>query len=783
MLLRHFVREGRLSSGRLAGGFVLALALLAGCGGGGGGGSTPPPPSRTLSSVQVGPATASVAAGSSVQYTATAVYSDATKADVTTQANWSTSAAGVASVDSGGKATTRSAGTATLTATFQGVSGTTSLTVTAATLKSLAVTATKNSLPSGLTLQLLATGTYSDGTQQDLTSAVSFASSATSVATIAGAGVLTAAAVGSADVTASLGGVTSPAFRVSVTAATLASLTVAASGNPISIPKGISLAYTATGTYTDGSTHDLTSTVAWASSNTAVATISNAGLALGTGVGQSSISATSGGIASPAVTLTVTAATLNSVSVSATNPTAPVGVAVPFTALGHYSDGSTVDLTASVTWHSSDPSIAQVSNSAASAGRATGIAPGSSQISATDPATSLSSGNVTLSIVPITLVSIAITPPAPTVQRGKSQALTATGTFNDGTSQDLTSTVNWTSDNSAVALMSPGSYLGAGVGTTTVHATDAASGVSGSLVVGVRGFAYFAGSNGVSVCAVQPDFTLTACGPATSGSFPGRVAGVATDGTNIFLSSDNGSSLTTGTIFTCAQNTDGTLNDGNGGACAPATAANFLAVPKPLQLAYNGITSATKAGLYAGALDGSNNPNSSQPQFCVYQPSLDCPNPLGSLLFAPVGVAASTSYLYLSDGVATTGSVYGCALDASGGYTTCTAIPQAFDAPAGLFYAGGRLYVTATGSRQIMACTEDGAGGLSSCTTSALSIAPVGITVIGSTAFVSDNLQRVYRCSVSGAGALSACSPALDTSAAIPQGFGAGYTVLQIAVP
>jgi Bacterial Ig-like domain (group 2) len=782
MLLSHCLREGFLSSGRLAGGFALSLMLLAGCGGGGGGGSTTPPPSRTLSGVQVAPATASVAAGSTVQYTAMAVYSDATKADVTTQASWSTSASGIASVDSAGKATTRSAGNATLTATYQGVSGTTSLTVTTATLKSIAVTATKSSLPSGLTLQLLATGTYSDGTQQDVTSAVAFTSSSTSVASIAGAGVLTAAAVGSTDVTASLGAVTSPAFRVSVTAATLASLSVAASGNPISIPKGISLAYKATGTYTDGSTHDLTSSVTWASSNTGVATMNSAGVALGTGVGQSSISATSGGIASPAVTLTVTAATLNSVSISPASPTAPVGVAVPFTAIGHYSDGSTVDLTSSVTWLSSNTAVAQVSNAGGSAGRATGLAPGSTQISATEPVTSLSSGDVTLNIVPITLQSIVITPASPIVQRGQSQSLTATGTYNDGTTQDLTLSVNWSSDNTAVALMSSSSYLGVGVGTTTVRASYPGTSVVGTVVVGVRGFAYFAGSNGVSVCTVQPDFSLTACGSATNGSFPGLVAGVATDGTNIFLSSNNGSSLTTGTIFTCAENADGTLNDGNGGACAPATAANYLVVPKPLQLAYNGVTSGA-ASLYAGALDGSNNPNSSQPQYCFYQPNISCPNIVFTLPFTPVGIAASTSYLYVSDGVATTGSVYGCALDGSGVYTSCAAIPKSFDAPSGLFFTGGRLYVTAAGGQAVVACTEDGLGGLSACTTSSLAFHPVGITVIGSNALVSDNLHSVYRCSVSGAGALSACSLVLDTSAAVPAGFGSGYTVLQIAVP
>ncbi|MBO19123.1 MAG: hypothetical protein CL732_01110, partial [Chloroflexi bacterium] len=63
--------------------------------------------------------------------------------------------------------------------------------------------------------------------------------------------------------------------------------------------------YTATGHYDNGTNADITDSVTWASSNTAVATIDAAGLATGVALGSTSISASHGEIGSTAVTLSV----------------------------------------------------------------------------------------------------------------------------------------------------------------------------------------------------------------------------------------------------------------------------------------------------------------------------------------------------------------------------------------------------------------------------------------------------------------------------------------------
>ena len=73
------------------------------------------------------------------------------------------------------------------------------------------------------------------------------------VATIAAGSLATAVAVGTSNITASLNGVTSSADLLTVTAATLQSIAVTPASP--SVAKGGTQQFTATGTYSDASTH------------------------------------------------------------------------------------------------------------------------------------------------------------------------------------------------------------------------------------------------------------------------------------------------------------------------------------------------------------------------------------------------------------------------------------------------------------------------------------------------------------------------------------------------
>src|SRR2546428_140754 len=230
-----------------------------------------------------------------------------------------------------GLATSVAAGTTTITATLGGVSGGTTLTVTAGTLSTIKETPTTPSIANGTTQQFTATGTYSDFTTQDLTTQVTWSSSNNTMATISNAGgsqgLATSVAAGTTTITATLGGV-SGSTTLTVTNATLSTITVTPT-NP-SIANGTTRQFTATGTYSDFTTQDLTTQVTWSSSNPAFATIGSAGLATSVAAGTTTITATLGGV-SGSTTLTVTAATLSTITVTPTAPRIANGTTRQFT--------------------------------------------------------------------------------------------------------------------------------------------------------------------------------------------------------------------------------------------------------------------------------------------------------------------------------------------------------------------------------------------------------------------------------------------------------------------
>ncbi|MGC1660568.1 MAG: LamG-like jellyroll fold domain-containing protein, partial [Candidatus Acidiferrales bacterium] len=72
-----------------------------------------------------------------------------------------------------------------------------------------------------------------------------------------------------------------------------------------------------------------------------------------------------------------------------------------------------------------------------------------------------------------TLVSIAVTPVGPSITQGSAEQFSATGTFSDSSTQNLTATAVWTSSNTAVATIGTSTGLATGVaaGTTQINAT------------------------------------------------------------------------------------------------------------------------------------------------------------------------------------------------------------------------------------------------------------------------------------------------------------------------
>jgi len=170
----------------------------------------------------------------------------------------------------------------------------------------------------------------------------------------------------------------------------MTSIAVTPSG--ASITAGAEQQFTAMGNYSDGSSKNLTTSVAWSTSAGTIASIASGGMATGLTAGQAKVIATSSSISgSTSLNVMVKPVVLVSLSVSPAGPAVVIGGAQQFQAIGSYSDGSTQNLTASANWSSSN-----TSTSINSAGLATGVAAGPVTITVADGAIS---ANTALNVV------------------------------------------------------------------------------------------------------------------------------------------------------------------------------------------------------------------------------------------------------------------------------------------------------------------------------------------------------------------------------------------------
>jgi hypothetical protein len=336
----------------------------------------PPPPPQLyvviLASVVVTPGNATVGVSGTQQFKATANYSNGSNSDITSSATWSSGDTLVATV-SAGLATGVELGNTSITATYGGNSGSATLNVISeqGAVVSIIVIPESASIAVGQNQQFMANATYENGSSADITSEAIWESGNITVATIS-AGNATGVGVGTTDITATLGSVTSEPAILTVGPAIPTSIIVTPEGG--SVETGGTQQLTATAEYSDGSTVDVTNQVTWSSSNEGIASIDEGGLATGKSAGDIEVTASLSGVSGSA-TLTVNSPKLLSILITPESASIPVNGTQQFVATGVYSDNSSVDVTASATWTSSDSGVATIVG-----GSATGKDVGSTDI-------------------------------------------------------------------------------------------------------------------------------------------------------------------------------------------------------------------------------------------------------------------------------------------------------------------------------------------------------------------------------------------------------------------
>jgi hypothetical protein len=451
---------------------------------------------------------------------------------------------------------------------------------------SLAVTPATQSIAVGQTANFTATGTFNHGshpaTTQDETSESSWVSSNPGVATVESPGVVLAKSSGTATITASIAGYTgelSSSALLTVTGAggagsDIVSINVIPGTQSVATPNQTSQ-FLAIGVTSAGTTVNLNGTVAWYSSDSAVASINGStGLAQGASQGTTTITAIANNadntVATGEAILTVLSGAQEQItslsiipgseSLSAEGQTSQLIAIGTSGTTGLQTDVTNITTpsttTGYLTWGSSTPSIATICNNdlpvtnpvtctATTNGLVTGQSVGFTTITAywtNEP------GNTVVTATPVTitttsspapepLLSLTVVPSSLTVANLQDTGnFLAIGTFSSAPYvRDLTNTVTWlssfpnifpvSSDNGIPNPGAPGGIVTAyGNGSTTIVAE--ATNADGSVQTQTAAF-----SCPLVVpcpCSVEngcsPAVTSCPNGPVLGSCFPGSQA-------------------------------------------------------------------------------------------------------------------------------------------------------------------------------------------------------------------------------------------------------------------
>jgi uncharacterized protein YjdB len=425
----------------------------------------------SVATVTVTPPSATVAVGATVQLAVSV--KDASGAELTNRlVGWSSSDEAVAVVSSTGRVTGIKTGSATFTASSEGKSGTSTITVTGAPVASVTVTPSTATVIVGQTTPLQAK-TLDDKGAELTGRVITWSTSSAATATVSPTGVVTGVAPGTATITATSEGKTGTS-TITVNPVPVASVTVL----PTSVSLTTGQTQQVTATPKDAQGNALTGRiVTWTTANANVATVSVAGLITATGVGSTTVTATSEG-KTATVAVTVVAAPAASVEVTPTSATVSVAFTTQLSAKVIDVNGLTIN-GASVAWATSAPTIAVVSQT----GLVTGLLPGLATITATSGGKS-GTAAITVQLAPVATVTVS--PASLTLRRDRDKTGQLSATLKDALGNILTGrTVAWSSSATQIASVDQSGLVTA-VNKGNAIITAASEGKSGTATVQVQ---------------------------------------------------------------------------------------------------------------------------------------------------------------------------------------------------------------------------------------------------------------------------------------------------------
>ncbi|MBQ4892334.1 Ig-like domain-containing protein, partial [Shewanella sp. MMG014] len=319
-------------------------------------------------------------------------------------------------------------------------------------------------------MSFVAVGYYSDGTSSQLNdlSLSNWRSDEESVGFFGEPGIFYAASEGAVVVSVIVNGVESNDVNISVTDPVITAITV--TPGRVDVAMGQEQQLTATATYSDDTSSDVSDSVTWFSLDTSIASVLPSGLLIAGDVGATVLTATKDGVGSNEVVVTVTDAivtgiTVTSGKVASASVNVAVGQTVQLKATANYSDGTSSDVSGSVLWLSNDFVVSPVTPTGLVAGNKIGL----SKIVAHKG--HISSNEVGVTVTDAFITAITVTPVKVDVAKGQTEQLIATAIYSDFTSSDVSDSVTWLVDDANTATVAPSGLLtGNEVGATFLTA-------------------------------------------------------------------------------------------------------------------------------------------------------------------------------------------------------------------------------------------------------------------------------------------------------------------------
>ena len=438
----------------------------------------------TITKILVAPKETDVFVGDKITYTATAIYSDNSQKDITNTAIWTVQYSDVASINKN-IATAKKIGATDVIATLNSVKGYASLSVLGKKNEAPIVTITnpqgeEYTVPEGTVISFSAKAI--DAENGDVSNTIKWAEFGTGEF---GYGPQTthSFSIGSHVILAiakdSLG--ISGTDKIIIHVAEKAKpffLDITPKDKTVFVDETVQ--YTATLTFTDGSKQDVSQSATWKSSAQAVAEMDK-NIASAKTIGDTTITASANGLTAKTSLSVIekpsSKPVLQTISLSPQHAVVFIEkdssevVSVSYTAIGHYSDGSTKDITQEAAWKNKDiipggntnlPFVLMQNNIAIA--KNTGVTLIQASFSGL-------TGQTDLTVASKIVEMITLQPKDIETKVGDKTTYTVTAHYSDGSIKDVTHSTFFTSTNSVVASMNNNIATSLSKGTTKIQAT------------------------------------------------------------------------------------------------------------------------------------------------------------------------------------------------------------------------------------------------------------------------------------------------------------------------